>query len=568
MHVLVIGSLAALLVSQTPALITEGSGEEVQDFLARDWGFEYRQSNGSQVVRAVCARQIEETQARKFVSSLRALERLDIEFSRLAPGDIRSLARHCPSLNAIHVTRDRGPEALEAALWPEFFEFQKLKHLSVESLHCLGDEQWIIHGSRDLDTLAVSGNLSGMLSALLAPYKMSSLRVELQASRQQLTAADYAALNSHTEIEALEIGGDRFGGGMVVDLNALSGLRKLQRLTLRQCSVDPLNLHRFPTLRALTLQTCRFIKHDFDSVLTHPGLEELTLWECNNEDLRMAGPYSGPTERLREITLRFPVFTDIEAFRGLSCSYHVQFGLGGMCVPTAKAHTLRWIGQNEVASLEQLKELRSVSVIGGLPGEVKVSAAALVRLTHVDTLRRLEVRDVDLVPDSPPGHREQSRGIEEVRFLTSTPLSRELFARFLGAKTRQVLIGDYSDNAKAERPWGNTTHYTPKQVGLAEITLPVCRPCLELQLLTSSVEALVLDSCSVKKGAIQQLVARLPSLKSLTLDTCLIEDERELLYLNELTDLKSVDFANTTVSASIARGMKTESVRFGTWPRR
>lgn len=563
MHFLLAASLATTLVAQGSTLSAERGSEDTQRFLDQDWGFEWNRSDGRLVVRAVSARHVEKAGRKEFLGSLRTLERLDVASSTLAPGDIRALAGSCPFLRSIRIT-NRGSASLEAAVWPEFFEFRGLKDLSVTNLRCSGNEKWAIHDIRNLDSLAVSGNLSGMLPALLAPCKTRCLQIELLDSRQELTAADYAALGSHAEIESLEILGDVSGGGMFVDLNALSGLKRVRQLTLRLCSIDPQSLHCLPALRKLSLQTCRFTEHEFDSVLSHPGLEELVLRACKSKDLRIACPLAGPPKNLRQITLQFPPLADVTAFYGLPCSYHVQLGLAGMCTPTSEAYSLQSLGQDEVALLERLKELRSVSFTGfSLPyRKTEVSAAALVRLSRIDTLRSLEVRYVDSVQDLPPGTSKEARDLEEVRFLTDRPLSRDVVARFLGAHTRLVVLGDYSDDAKAYSQRSDAARYSPKEVCLFGVDLPVSQESLEWQLLTDSVEKLDLEDCYVKKGAIKQLLAKCPSLKHITLGS--VEDEQELLRLNDLDDLKSVDF-NCGVSASTAQAIKAVSVRLGIW---
>lgn len=559
------GLLVALLIFQAHAFCAEGGTGDMEYFLARDWGFECRRLDGHQEVRVIWARHVDAPAEKTFLSSLSALDGLNIESSRLSSDDIRSLVRSCPSLRSISSRNRERAASIDAAVWAEFFKFQELKDLSVRQLRCSSEEAWAMEKSRDLDTLVVSGNLSGMLRTLLAPCKVRSLQIELLASKQQLTVADYATLNSHTEIESLEILGDEFGGGMFVDLNALSGLTGLHRLTLRQCWVDPACLHGFPVLRALSLHTCRFVNHGFDEVLAHPKLEELVLWECNTKHLGIAGPLETPPKSIGTITLGFPVFEQIKEFHSLPCSYHVQVGHAGMCVPTAKAHTIRWLGRDETASLKQLKQLHSLSMRGGLPGDVKVSAAALLELARIDTLHSLEVRNVDVVEDASLESSEQDRDLEEVRFLTNTPLRREFVARFLGAHTRGVLMGDFSESAQAGSQ-SLVSDCSPKGVHLVDIDLPVSDSGVERQLLTSSTEHLILESCRVNPGAIQQLVASSPSLRRLTFHMCAVVDERELLHLNELPDLKWIEFAQTQVSAATALAMKAETVRFGrTW---
>lgn len=568
MHVFLVSSIATILVSQSSAPITEGVCKEVQYFLDREWGFEYHRSDGSPAIRAVCARHVEGARARKFLSSLPALNQLRMESSTFHPGDIRSLARQCPSLSAIDIGGSyyHGPPTLEAVLWPELFEFKGLKHLTVKDLHCSGNEKQTSSGSTELETLVVSGNISGMLPVLLAPCKVRSLRIEVLAGRQKLTVADHAALDGHTEIESLEILGDVFGGGMYIDLNALSGLRKLRRLTLRWCFVDPLSLHHFPALRAVTLHGCRFIKHDFDTLLTHPTLKELTLWDYTNKDLRIAGPYTKQPKSLRSITLLSPVFTEIKTFHRLPCNYHVQVGYGGVCGVNNKANTIRYMGPDEIASLEKLQKLRSVSMIGAAGLGLKVNEAALVRMSRLNTLRKLDVVEAHLVQDATPVNREQNSGLEEVRFNFVTPLSREFVTSFLGANTRRVFVGPFSNKAQAASLRSNANHVSPRKVCFNEITFPVSPSGLEGRLLAQSVKHLVFDLCDINKGAIQQVVSRSPSLKKLTFDTCSVQDEQELLQLNELIDLKWIDFTNTTVSANTARAMKAESVWFGEWP--
>lgn len=556
-------------ILQSAPLNADDNESEMQHFLGQEWGFECQRLDGSQVVRGVRARQIEEERAKRFLGSLSGLKQLDIWFSPLETGDIRSLAQRCPQLDAIAVTGPTLPIAgltgsgapFEASCWPEFFEFRRLKHLRVKNLHCSGDEAWSPSHVTELDTLDVSGNLSGMLPFLLAPCNTRSLRVEFFGGRQQLTAADHAAINRHPEIESLAIDGSPLGSDIFVDLTALSGLAGLRCLSLEQCCIDPLDLIQFRGLEELTLQRCRFIKHDFAALLEHPGLEDLTLDDCSNEGLRIAGPFAAPSRRLRSLTLRSPVLEEIGTFAGISRSCHVEFRPGCCYASDKTAHILRRFGEDEVELLERLDGLHSVSVSGW--GLTEVSTSALFRLMRSDTLRTIDIRDADLVEDTPPGSRERPSHLEEVRIEADTLRSQDLVARFVGGNTHRVFLGDYSGALRAPGHWNGTVDADIRTLGLLETALPITTSCLYGQLFSPSVQDLTLGLCKVNRGAIEQLVHRTPSLRRLTLDICSVEDEEELLHLNEFKDLERIDFTDTRVSAEIALAMKAEHVRFG-----
>ncbi len=560
MSIFLAGLFATFLASQTGVASDEGRGEELQRFVDQGWGFQCRRSDGGYVVRAVSAHRVEQAGVRTFLGSLEHLERLNIGCTTFGPGDIRSLARHCPSLRSIRYgdTEHANSPKLEAALWPEFFQFKGLKHLSVRLLHCSGDEQWRWSGSAELETLAMSGNLSGVLSSLLAACETRHLRIELVGPGQQLTAADYAAIRRQTALESLEILGDIHRARIVVGLDALSGLKQLRRLTLRRCLIDPQMLRCLPALETLSLQACLLAEHGFPHVLNHPGLKELVLWECNAEDLHIAGPFTASPQSLREITLRFPELADIKLFHSLPCIYHVELGVGGPCGRTGKGSILRSVGRDEVASLGQLNQLRTLALVAPL----KVSDAALVQAASIDTLRSLRISSVDIVERLPKGSPRHKSDLEEVRFLTNARLSREFFERFLGRDTRVVSMGDCSGDGKDDSPRGNATRYRAREVGLVGITFPVKETELESRLLGSSTKVLVLESCDLNQGAVQQLVSNCPSLERLTLDLCYMQDERELLHLNKLTDLKCVDLTDTGISAGTALSIKAESIRF------
>jgi hypothetical protein len=124
-----------------------------------------------------------------------------------------------------------------------------------------------------------------------------------------------------------------------------------------------------------------------------------------------------------------------------------------------------------------------VKVIGAAKEGVKVSAAALVRLAHLSTLRRLEVVDAGIVEDAPTGGPERDSGLEEVRFQEVTPLSREFVGRFLGASTRAVFVGPFSNHGQTASPPDNAARFSPREVHLDDITLPVFPSGLEGRLL-------------------------------------------------------------------------------------
>jgi hypothetical protein len=564
MNILSVVTFAVLATSQSNAPCPDFENGELQHFLAQGWGFEIDRSTDSPRVRAVYARKVEEARARQFLASFHALDRLAIESPAFAPGDIRSLARQCPTVCSIDLGGSwyRGPPTLEAALWPELFEFNGLRHLAIQNLRCSGDEKWSSPGNAALETLTVSGNLSGMLPSLLAFCKVRCLRLELLASKQELTAADHAALNSQSDMESLEILGDVFGDGIFVDLNALSQLKKLRKLSLRQCRVDPVHLHHFPMLNALTLQNCRFINHDFDALLTHPRLEELVLWDCTNEGLGITSLDGKRAKRLRAITLRFPVFAEINAFHSFACNYHLQLGSGGVCGVNDKLHSIGYLGPDEVGSLEKLQQLRSVSLVGGARTEVKISATAIAQLVRLDTLRRLEIVDTQLLARPRTRMSEGQSTLVELRLQHVTPLTREFVERLIGTSARTVFVGPFSGEPQDRGPDCSGTVLDVKEVRFEDITLPVASSALEARLLAPSVENVVLALCNVNKGAIHQLVRRTPSLRRLTFVGCTIQDEQELLELNDL-DLKWIVFTETTVSAGTVKAMRAETVRFG-----
>lgn len=555
---------------QAAALTAAENEEEVQFFLDHGWGFESTAAHGAATLCAARTNQIKEERAARFLGSLTGLQRLEIHFGTFAPGDILALSERCPGITSLEI---QGSPELEASLWPEFFAFKELRYLSVSRLHFSGKETWpVLHVSK-LDRLTLSGDHSGMLPVLLAFCTMRSLTVEYRPAnqgeyrqaKQVLTAADHQAIAVHPEIESLAIGGTPLGTYIQLDLNALSKLNKLRELALEQCILDPGLLNQFPALQTLTLRRCQFFRHDFDVLAAHPALENVVLDDYSNADLRIAGPYGTPPKPLRSITVRSPILQEVGALANLALAYHVELCPGTCYASDKEARIVRRFGNDEVAMLEKLKGLRSVSVLGWMGMPPTISGTALLRLARIDTMRALRVFRTDIVDDVPRGEYQQALGLEEVRLVTREPLSQEFASRCLGGHTSEVFVGDSSRERQAEIRWGGEVHTPVETLGFKGRTFPISPSCLYGQLLSGSVKDLVLDDCKIEKGAVEQLVRTMPALEHITFHICSLKDEQELLRLNDLENLKSVDLALTDVSARTALSLKADRVRFGEW---
>jgi hypothetical protein len=538
---------------------------QVQELLTRNWAFEVRRSEGRQVIHAVQARYISDVHDKELLNSLHDVTTLCIHAYCLTPEDIRSLVANCPSVETIEIGWWGHQSAVSIAIWPELLKFPKLKHVSVQRLQGTASEvQTPDDGNEDdpvlVDSVSVAGNLTQLLPTLLHGCRTRSLRVELRDSPQRLTPADHGAINGQSDIESLEIVGDLFGG-IDVRLDLLPNLDRLERLTLRRCRFDPNDLHCFTRLKALTLQRCYFLKHGFDSVLAHPTLQELELTQCDNEGLRFTSPLANPETKIRTIRLRYPLLEEIESYANIACTYDVELGHVGRCVPPAK-HNLQRFGLEEVATLKQLERLRSVSLFGGF---VEASEAALLELSRVDTLRRLKVQRVDLVEDATAGCEVDTSRLEEVSLGTDPPMRRALVSRFLGPHTRHVVLSEFKEDEKSDGEGREPGACQPEELGLVDVTLPLPPSSFEHRLLCRTLKTLTLDMCTLNKGAIQQVVTNCPALETLVLEVRSIADERELWTLNELSNLKRIELRECTLSATTLLGLHVTSVRFGEW---
>ncbi len=544
---------------------------EFQHFRSKGWDFECERSDDTYAVRAVRANAILEPGAQEFLGSLPSLERLVVESSSLGPGDVHALAERCPSISELHVSGERfdmagrfRPEAqpMKAAVWPECFKFRHLEHLSVDNLYCSGAEDWAIPEHTELESLEISGNLEGMLPSLLTPCKVRALRLRFWLYTQRLTADDHKALNEHEELESLAILGNPFGRTIQLDLDALSSLSNLRQLTLEDCTIDPQSLQRFPALQTLSLRRCAFVSHDFEALLAHPTLEQLVLWEHRNDLLRVGKLPATVATKLRSITIRSPLFHEIDAFAALPCSFDMDL-CGSICyMGDHHSRHLNRFGMAQVATLETLGNLHSVSIS---PYADSLDEDALVRLANIKTLHRLKVRTLMDGSVPPAGTFEINSPLEEVRFITENPLNQEFVGAFLGPCIRTALLGDHSHGELNASPAVPVTNVQLREFGMFGITLPVPEDSLYGQLMSPSVEDLTLTLCSFKKGATRQLVREMPSLRRLTLDAFSIKDMKDLLHLNKLKHLESINFADADVTPEIALSMKAKRVRFGDW---